>query len=165
MVRAGAEMVRLMGAFGGAMLLAGVVVPTSSYAQIGGVMGSATGSYCKFKKKNQINVDTWLPLGSKPEYARNMTLRRLSEMTRSKGFTSFVTEVRPCVILLINRRPTNVRCNFIARMESSGEAESELKSGEERFNADKIMELTESEAASYPRRSGILNYKNQCVIE
>lgn len=143
----------------------GFIASTSSNAQIGQSLGSTSGSYCKFKKKDKIEVDTWLPLGFSPEFARNMTLRRLAEMAQSKGYPSFVTEEGNCGILLINQNPTNRRCKLTARMENASESVGQLESGEERLNVAEVMSLTDSDAPRYPRRVGILNYKNQCVIK
>ncbi|EJL22185.1 hypothetical protein [Novosphingobium sp. AP12] len=146
-------------------LAGGTLASLPSHAQLGQALGPTTGSYCKFKKKNRIEVDTWLPLSYSPEFARQMTLRRLSEMTRSKGLPSFVKEEGNCGVMMVNQNPTTRRCKLTARMEDTAEAGNALAAEEERFHVDEVIALTQSDAPSYPLRTGILNYKNQCVIQ
>lgn len=145
--------------------LAMLAVAPTAQAQILFATASTDGSYCKFKKHDTIEVDTWLPLGSDPEFGRAMTLRRAAEMTRSRGLSSFVALSEGCGTLRINQRATNLRCGIKAKMEHDATMTGPLARGETRYSVPEIIAKTEADAPAYPRRSGLLNYKNQCVVD
>jgi hypothetical protein len=133
-------------------------------AQIGALLvGPLDGSYCKIKKNDFIEVDSSLSLKYDEALVTKMTFRRLAELTRSKGFSAFVTEEFTCGTLLRNGAPVGRRCRIRAKMENTAEPPPQLKTGEKRFVADEVMASTESDAASFPRYSGVMNSGNKCV--
>lgn len=149
------------------MAMAGLAALALAYpiqAQVLFRTSSTDGSYCKFKKRDIIEVDTWLPYGTAAEFGRSMTLRRAAEMALSKGFTGFVALEQNCGALLIDNSPKMLRCGLKARMEPSSETNAPQLESKARYSASEVIEQTQAEAPSYPLRSGLLNYKNQCVI-
>jgi hypothetical protein len=134
-----------------------------AHAQFGSLMGPLDGSFCKVKKNNVIQVDSWLSLKYDEEFVTNMTFRRLAELTKSKGFSSFVTEEYVCGTLLQNGSPVGRRCTIRAKMENIEEPLPELKPGQQRFSAAKEILRTEADAINFPKFSGLLNSGNKCA--
>jgi hypothetical protein len=149
------------------LAVVGGVSAIPANAQIGQLFGgSTTGSYCKIKKKEKIEVDTWLPLEEDQAFARRMTLRRLAAMAKSKGFSSIVlNKDSVCGILLINKHPRFRRCVFRAKMEKTLNAEASASNGDEWMSVDRIMSETDAEKGLYPVRTGLVNHGNKCVID
>jgi hypothetical protein len=148
-----------------ALALVGLALAQPAHAQVGSLMGSTSGSYCKFKKKNVIRVTTMLPLERSETFTRQMTLRRLASMARSKGFSAIVVSEERCGTLLINRVPRVRQCKLEARMESMPAAPADGKRAGEPIAVDQILRDTDTDAPSYPTTTGLMNHGNQCVIE
>lgn len=135
-----------------------------AHAQFGSLLlGPLDGSRCKIKKNDFIEVDSWLSLRYDEDFVTKMTFRRLAELTKSKGFSAFVTDEFTCGTLLQGGAPVGRRCRIRAKMENAAEPPRQLNAGEKRFVADEVMVNTESDSPRFPQFSGIANSGNMCV--
>lgn len=157
------------GTIGSAAILLAVLlmVPTTvASAQVGRLLGSSDGSFCKFKSKNRIEVRSSLPAYSDVGMLDRMTLRRLAEMSRSKGFDAFVTRREGCASLHLNGGSELGRsCTYKATMVNLVDVASPLGEDEKVYEVAAIYSLTDQEASSYPRMTGIFERHNACVID
>jgi len=148
-----------------ALCLAGNAFTLPAHAQVGRLMGSTTGSYCKFKKKEVISVYTTLSLAHSETFARQMTLRRLASMAKSQGFPAILVSNEKCGTMLINGIARTRSCTIEAHMEASPVAPLEGKQGGAWMTVDGILRDTDADAPSYPRMTGLMSHGNKCVIE
>lgn len=135
-----------------------------AHAQFGSMLlGPLDGSRCQIKKNDIIEVDSWLSLKYDEAFVTQMTMRRLAELTKSKGFSAFVTDEFTCGTLLQGGSPVGRRCRIRAKMENATESSNQPKTGQKRFVADEILVNTESDAPRFPQFSGVMNSGNKCV--
>jgi hypothetical protein len=142
-----------------------IALPASSNAQLGGLLGSTSGSYCKFKKKDAIRVNTTLSLEHSEAFTRQMTLRRLASMARSKGFSGLVITDKGCGTMLVNHTPRFRICKLEAQMVNSTDIQASAKGVGKWSSVENILVETQSDARSYPRSTGLMDKGNQCVID
>ena len=145
-----------------AIVLCLVGITTAAGAQLAGAMGSLTGSYCKIGKNDRISVSTTLPLDRSEAFARQMTLRRLASLARSRDFPGFVVTKEQCGTLAINGAPRNRSCRIEATMTQTTAAAAGAAPW---FGVDAVLRDTRADSAAYPVPSGLMNHGNKCVID
>ena len=146
--------------------LLGLALVGPSNAQTGQLAGSTDGSYCKFRKKDRIEVDTWLPMDRSEAFAYHMTLRRLAAMARSKDFSAILLDTRTtCGTLLVDGSMRGRRCRLQAVMTNAPVASQHSETGSIWMAVERIFADTSGEVSSYPIRTGLLNHGNQCVLD
>ncbi|MEO1967082.1 MAG: hypothetical protein ABGW87_00020 [Sphingomonadaceae bacterium] len=157
------------GAIGNLAILQAVLLVTPATvasAQVGTLLGSSAGAFCKFKSRNRIEVRSSLPAYSDVGMLNRMTLRTLAEMSRSKGFDAFVTRREGCASLHLNGGSELGRsCTYKATMINLANVVSPIGEDEKLYEVAAIYSLTDQEASSYPRLTGIFERHNACVID
>ena len=144
---------------------AGSVVALPSHAQLAALMGSTSGSYCKVKKNDIISVNTTLSLNHSEAFARQMSLRRLASLARSKGFSAILVTDKACGTLLLNGTMRSRSCKLEAHMENSTAAPAGGPDAARWYSVEQILADTQADAALYPRVTGLMNNGNKCVID
>jgi hypothetical protein len=138
---------------------------TEATAQFGPLLGSSDGSTCVFRSRNRIRVLSSLPRYSDTSYLQRMTLRRLAEMTRSRGYDSFVMQQEQCVMSLQFGSEIGRSCDYKATMTNEADTPIELADDGNAYTVAAIFAQTDGEASSYPRRTGIFERGNDCVVD
>lgn len=144
---------------------AGSIVALPSHGQLAALMGSISGSYCKVKKNDMISVNTTLSLDHSESFARQMTLRRLASLARSKGFSAIVVTDEACGTLLLNGSMRSRSCKIEAHMENSTAAGPGGPDPTRWYSVDQILADTQADAPLYPQVTGLMNRGNKCVID